>query len=71
MSADKRLSISAIALVVSVPAFATDWHYLGKYPDPKSQDYVGFYDPASVERYGATEASVLVRSVWANDLNDY
>ncbi len=71
MRTNKLLAILAVSLMVSVPVFATDWHYLGKYPDKKSRDYVSFYDPASVERYGTTDASALVRSVWAKDLNAY
>jgi hypothetical protein len=71
MRTNKLLAILAVSLMVSVPVFATDWHYLGKYPDKKSRDYVSFYDPASVERYGTTDASALVRSVWAKDLDAY
>ena len=50
MRTTKLVAILAVALVVSVSVFATDWHYLGKYPDQKSRDYVSFYDPASVKR---------------------
>lgn len=71
MSIKKRIAILATALMIAVPAFASDWHYLGKYPDQKNSDYVSFYDPASVARYGTTEASAIVRSVWAKDLNTY
>jgi len=71
MRTKKLLAILAVSLVVSVPVFATDWHYLGKYPDQKSRDYVSFFEPASVERYGTSDASALVRSVWAKDLNAY